>query len=93
MPHVISGPLPKHRRQINRELKMLIESEYPDWKSRMYISTNWIIAGYKENPGKYPILSLVQPVTVRRWLNWYLRQHGRVPFNENASQLVTWVKA
>jgi hypothetical protein len=93
MVHVISGPLPKHRKQINRELKQLIESEYPDWKTRIYLSTNWIMARYKENPGEYPLLSLVQPVTIRRWLNMYLRQHGRVPQNEKASQLVTWVKA
>jgi len=93
MVHVISGPLPKQRKQINRELKQLIESEYPDWKTRAYLSTNWIISRYKEEPEKYPVLSLVQSVTVRRWLHWYLRQHGRLPFNEKASQLVTWVKA
>jgi len=86
------GPLEHQKKEIRKELNQLLKSEYPDWKVRQYLSTNFIIANLNENPDAYPLLSKVKSVTVRRWLNWHLRELGRVPTNENASQIRTWMK-
>jgi hypothetical protein len=85
-----AGPEPDQRIEIEYELELLLQTEYPDWRKRKYLSTNFIIAGLGENPEQYPILSKVKLATVRRWLNWHLRNAGRVPTNENASQIRTW---
>ena len=89
----ITGPLPHQKEEIRKELRQLISSEYPDWKKRKYVSSRWIMAKLKESPAEYPLLSVIHPTTVSRWLNWYLKEHGRVPSNDKASKRTTWVLA
>lgn len=87
-----AGPEPDQRIEIEYELETLLQSAYPGWQNRMYISTNFVLPELDENPERYPILSKVRPATVRRWLNWHLRNAGRVPRNEKASQIRTWMR-
>ena len=82
-------PIPKNWEEYRVEIDEILRHYLPKYEEHKYITPGYYIGIIKENPKRFPIMAKKARSTQVRYINYFLVEQGRVPWNERISKRQT----